>query len=181
MEIKNHFTETLQTERLILTPWQRKFAKGMYENWATDPEVNKYLFWDLHKNVQETEQIILSWISDPCYRWCILDKTNEEPIGSIDVVKFMPKDFKCEIGYCLTRKYWNKGIMTEALKKVIDFLFSEGFNKIELRHAVENVGSGRVMQKAGMTFLCTSPKDCCVRGKFYDTNNYYILNPNIKD
>ena len=179
MEIKNHFTQTLETDRLILSPWQRKFAKAMYKNWATDPEVNKWLSWELHKNVQETEQVILNWISSPRYNWCILDKQTEEPIGSIDMVKYDARNFKCEIGYCLSRKYWGNGLMTEALKKVIDFLFSEGFNKIELRHAVENVGSGRVMQKAGMTFLCTSPKDICVRGKFYDANYYYILNPHI--
>ena len=180
MEIKNNFTETLQTERLILTPWQRKFAKDMYKNWATDPEVNKWLSWELHKNVEETEQLILNWMASPRYNWCIVDKQTGEAIGSIDMVRISEKDYKGEIGYCLTRRYWNKGLMTEALKKVIEFLFSEGFNKLELRHAVENIGSGRVMQKAGMTFLCTSPKDCYVRGQFYDTNNYYILNPNIK-
>ena len=70
--------------------------------------------------------------------------------------------------------------MTEALKKVVEFLFEEGYHKIELRHAVENPASGKVMQKAGLTYLCTKPQDCFVRGKFYDTVCYYIINPNHK-
>lgn len=176
-QIKGNYNKELTTDRLILSPWNLSFTKKMYENWANDERVTKYLYWYPHKNTKETEQIILSWMERAGYNWCIRLKETGEPIGSIDLVKNYEKDFKGEIGYCLGYKFWNKGYMTEALKKVIEFLFSEGYNKIELRHAVENVGSGRVMQKAGMTFLTTSPQDCFVKGKFYDCNYYYMLNP----
>ena len=180
MDIKRNFKTELVTERLLLSPWQLEFSEKMYENWATDVEVTKYLFWDPHKNIDETRQIISSWIDNKNYDWCIRVKETGEPIGSINVVKNYETDFRCEIGYCLSRKYWKNGYMTEALKSVINFLFEEGYNKIELRHAVENVASGRVMQKAGMTFLVTSPKDTFVKGRFFDCNYYYILNPNNK-
>lgn len=176
-EIKGNFNKTLYGNRIILAPWELKFVKKMYENWASDKEVTRFLSWEPHKSPAETEEIVKSWINALRYNWCILDKTNMEPIGSIDTVKLSEKDLNAEIGYCLSRKYWNNGIMTEALKCVINFLFEEGFCKVTLRHDPENVASGKVMQKAGMTFLCTSPKDACVKGKFKDMNYYYILNP----
>ena len=47
-------TKTLETERLLLRKFTIDDAQGMYDNWATDPEVNKYLGWKLHENVEET-------------------------------------------------------------------------------------------------------------------------------
>ena len=180
MEIKENYNTSLETQRLILATWQLNFVPKMYTNWASDKEVTKYLYWNPHKNQEETKQIVMQWMSESNYNWCIIDKELNEPIGSINVVKRNDIDFNCEIGYCLSRKFWNKGYMTEALKKVIEFLFSEGYYRIDLRHAVENVASGKVMQKAGMSLQGLSKGSCYVRGKFYDCNIYYILNPNIK-
>ncbi len=176
-EIKGNFNKTLVADRIILAPWELKFARKMFENWASDPEVSKFLSWKPHKSPAETEEIVKKWINTLSYKWCILDKSTMEPIGSLDAVKINERDLNLEIGYCLSRKYWNKGIMTEALKCAINFLFDEGFCKITLRHDPANVASGKVMQKAGMTFLCTSPMDACPKGKFVDMNYYYILNP----
>lgn len=180
MQIKCNYKTDLETKSLYLKPWQRVFARDMFKNWATDAEVCKFLTWEPHKNILETETIVSMWVERPNYAWAIIDKETNEAIGSIDIVFNREKDLCCEIGYCLSRKFWNRGYMTEALKKVIDFLFEEGYQKIELRHAVENPASGRVMQKAGMTFLCIKPRDSYVRGKFFDTACYYILNPSLK-
>ena len=181
MLIKENYNATLETPRLILTPWRREFAPKMYENWAKDKEVSKYLSWYPHKNVEETEQVVLHWISQANYNWCIIDKETNEPVGNIETVKRFDQDYRCEVGYCLSRKLWNKGYMTEALKKVLEFLFDEGYYKIILRHITQNVASGRVMQKAGMTYAGKAPYDCYIKGKFYDCETYYILNPKVYD
>ena len=56
-----------------------------------------------------------------------------------------------EVAYCLSRAFWGRGIMTEALMAVIDFLIGKvGFLRIEAKHATENIASGRVMEKCGM-------------------------------
>lgn len=58
-----------------------------------------------------------------------------------------------EIGYCLGRAYWGRGIMPEALCAVLDFMFDEaGFNRIAACHDVGNPKSGRVMEKSGMKY-----------------------------
>ena len=181
MEIKENYNTKLETERLVLTPWELAFVPKMFTNWASDEIVTRYLPWDRHKNQEETKQIVLQWMGEANYNWCILNKQNNEPIGSINVVKRNDSNFNCEVGYCLSRKNWNKGYMTEALKKVVEFLFDEGFYKVELKHVIENGASGRVMQKAGLIFQGINPASCYIRGTFYDCNVYYILNPKIKN
>ena len=57
------------------------------------------------------------------------------------------------MGYCMSRAHWRKGVMPEALKAVVDFLFDEvGFNRIEAEHDVNNPASGRVMEKAALRY-----------------------------
>ena len=179
-KIKENFRADIETDRLILRPWQTSFAQQMFDNWATDKDVTKFLSWEPHKNVEETKQVITMWTQELNYNWCIFDKSINEAVGSISVVKRADRDFYCEVGYCSSKKVWNKGYMTEALKAVINFLFDEGYNKIELRHAVDNPASGRVMQKAGMTYQGVSPCSSFLRGVFHDCKMYYILNPKVK-
>ena len=62
-----------------------------------------------------------------------------------------------EIGYCIGRKWWHQGIMSEALKAVMDFFFDTvGANRIESRHDPNNPHSGLVMKKCGMKYEGTS-------------------------
>ncbi len=56
------------------------------------------------------------------------------------------------IGYILTHKYWNKRILTEVLSTVIPKLFADGVEIIKAEHHIDNIASGRVMEKCGMKF-----------------------------
>lgn len=106
------------------------------------------------------------------YQWCIELKEISQAIGSIGVVSSLKNIHSVDIGYCISKKYWNKGIMTEALNAVIDFLFnSVNVNRIQTVHAFENKASGRVMEKCGMKYEgtnrqaarnCQSICDICV-------------------
>lgn len=147
-------TKTLETNRLILRKFTKEDAEGMYNNWATDKECCKYLSWEIHKNIEETKEILNKWIeqyNDNSYNWVVELKETKEIIGSISIVKNHKKDLYCEIGYCYGSKYWNKGYATEALKRVIDFFIDEcNLHLVEAYHISGNPASGRVMQKAGM-------------------------------
>jgi ribosomal-protein-alanine N-acetyltransferase len=83
----------------------------------------------------------------------------------------------CEVGYNISRLFWGKGIMTEALKAVISYLFiGIGMNRIEARHNTLNSASGSVMQKSGMKhegILRQIKVD--KNGHFYDLAVYSIL------
>ncbi len=87
------------------------------------------------------------------YRWAILLKGSDEPIGAIDVVGVSEDNKTATIGYVLSYNYWNKGYATEALKEVIKHLFDNGFNVIEAEHHIDNITSGKVMEKCGMKYI----------------------------
>lgn len=155
----NHLgTQTLETERLILRKFTLNDTGAMYRNWASDPEVTKYLIWQTHENATVSKEILKDWTSSynqkDYYQWAIVLKAeSEEPIGSISVVDKNDDTKIAHIGYCIGRKWWHKGITSEALRAVIDFLFDEvGVNRIEARHDSHNPNSGKVMKKCGMIY-----------------------------
>lgn len=154
----NHIgTRTIETERLILRPFVMADATAMYENWARDPEVTKYVTWPAHSSVEITRMVLADWTasyaSPDSYKWAIVLKSDGKLIGNISVVHLREHVEACEIGYCMGKPWWGMGVMTEALKAVVDHLFEHvGMNRICARHDPRNIGSGRVMQKAGMTY-----------------------------
>ncbi len=150
-------TVQLETEHLILRRFVESDAKMMYTNWASIPEVTKYVSWFPHKDINETKQIVKQWVEEYAqvdrYQWAIILKEIGKPIGSIGVVRQDDKAEKAEMGYCIGNAFWHKGYTSEALSCVMEYLFSEiGFNRIAALHDVRNPNSGRVMQKCGMVY-----------------------------
>ncbi len=151
-------TQTIETERLILRQFRPEDADAMYRNWASDPEVTKYLMWSTHDSPEVSRAVMESWVKEygntAHYQWAITVKTNgEEPIGDIAVVDRNEKTQSMHIGYCIGRAWWHQEIMTEALQAVMDYLFDTvGVNRIEARHDPRNPHSGAVMRKCGMQY-----------------------------
>jgi len=87
------------------------------------------------------------------YSWAIQLKSSGEVIGRFFGMYPNDRLSQIELAYELGRYWWNQGLMTEAVKVVIDFFFNEvGFNRIQSNHAADNPASGRVMQKCGMKY-----------------------------
>lgn len=148
----------ITTLNLILRPFRTSDAKKMHENWANSKSVCKYLSWQPHKTIAETERVISSWVSrynEPnFYQWCIVEKESKEPIGSISVLRTFDNDKRAEIGYALGEKWWGLGYTTEATKRVVEYLFSNSeYLVICAKHDIENIASGKVMLKSGMEFI----------------------------
>lgn len=148
-------TQPIETPRLLLRRFTIDDAQAMFLNWANDPQVTRYLTWPAHKSVTVTESVICGWLAEyekpERYSWCMEWKETGEPIGSIGAVNLNERAGWVEIGYCMSRRLWGRGIMTEALVAVEDYLFARvGCNRIEALHDVQNPASGRVMQKSGM-------------------------------
>lgn len=167
-------TKTLETERLILRKYKLSDASDMYNNWGTDPKCNKYLPWELHKNIEETESIITSWIdkyNEENFNWIIELKEEKTAIGGINVVRLNKKNGICEIGYCIGSAFWNKGYTTEALNKVLEYLFKEcDLYLIEAYHHETNIASGKVMEKCGMI------EECSLRNRAYNRETKELEN-----
>lgn len=154
----NHLgTKKLDTARLVLRPFVKEDALAMYRNWASDPEVTKFLSWSTYKSVEDAHTILNIWIpqyaDNTFYQWAIELKELREPIGSISVVNFDDRVDMVEIGFCIGKAFWGQGIMTEAFRAVIDYLFGEvGVQRIEAGHDPNNPASGAVQRKCGLTY-----------------------------
>ena len=95
-------TKRLETERLILRPFVTEDAAPMFRNWASDPEVTRYLTWPAHSNLSFTSAVISSWINryddSSYYHWTIELMSLGEPIGSISGVRVDEASRSVEIG-----------------------------------------------------------------------------------
>ena len=150
-------TKTIETARLILRRARQQDGPAMFRNWASDPEVTKYLTWPTHESPEISQWVLDSWVDqysdDQFYQWIIEPKEFGEAIGTISVVRQNDVVGSMEIGYCIGRSWWHKGIVTEALMAVVHFLFSNvGCERIEARHDPRNPNSGRVMTKCGLQY-----------------------------
>ena len=100
--------KNLETERLILRKIVKEDTEDIFNNWAKDPEVVRYLTWTNHKTVEDTKLIVDKWLEDyqseDTYRWIVILKAYDIAIGMIDVVAFNKKDKRAEIGYCYGKK-----------------------------------------------------------------------------
>ncbi len=148
-------TQKIETDRLILRRFKLEDAEDMYANWASDPEVARFLTWPTHTSVDVTKNLLADWISryedDGYFNWVMEYKETEKVIGNISVVKLNENTEAADIGYCMSRAYWGQGLMPEALISVMDYLFDvAGLNRVAACHDVNNPKSGRVMEKAGM-------------------------------
>ena len=173
-------TQYIETDRLILRRFELSDAQAMFDNWASDDEVTKYLTWPSYTDVAAVEQKLEQWVSRYAdadrYHWAIVLKGNgPEPIGSIGACHWHEDEEVPEIGYCMGKRWWHRGIMSEALGAVIDFLFDRvGVERIIARHDVNNPHSGGVMRKCGMRFEEIQEKAHRNNQGVIDTANYSI-------
>ena len=186
--MKHIGTCPLHTPRLYLRRFEVSDAQMVFNNWSSDEEVAKFVDWAPHENVEMTQRILESWerayqLKDT-YQWAIVDRENQEVIGSISLFQFhrRGRKFYCELGYCLAKNYWNKGLATEAAHCVLSFAFFDvGVDVVTAKYDVLNKASERVMQKIGMT------RDKYIRRAvlterrgWVDCETYFILKKDFK-
>lgn len=148
-------TKALQTERLALRRFQLEDAEEFYRNVTSDSKVNKFLTWPVHKDVEETRELLTGWVeryeNPERYCWAIVLKENEQLIGTIAAPTIKNRTETAEVTYCIGSAWWGLGIVTEALSEVIRYLFEEILvNRIEAGYDIKNPASGRVLEKVGM-------------------------------
>ena len=154
--LKHKGTVTIETPRLLLRRAKMEDAQIMFDNWANDPEVTKFLTWPPHGSVEVTKKVIASWVAEyekeDYYQWMIVLKETQQPIGSI-IASTVGRAQSAHIGYCIGKRWWHQGIMSETLNAVMDFLFDEvGYHRVESMHDPNNPNSGKVMAKCGMIY-----------------------------
>lgn len=166
---------TLKTERLILRKFTKNDFDAMYKIFS-DVDVNKFLPWFPLKTIEDVktfyiEQYDKKYKQEKAYNYAICLKEDNRPIGYINVSMNESYDF----GYGLSKELWNKGIITEAGRVVIEQLREAGIPYITATHDINNPRSGKVMQKLGMKYQYSyeeqwQPKDILVVFRMYQLN-----------
>jgi ribosomal-protein-alanine N-acetyltransferase len=181
MEIKEIFSNLpqLETKRLILRKMTLADAQGIFE-YASDPELTKYTEWDYHKSIEDSvnflKSVIQKYENQEISEWGVILKEYNKFIGTCAYLWWQPAHNRTEIGYTLSRKYWGRGLMTEAVKEVMKFGFEQmELNRIEGRCFVENTASQRVLEKVGMKFEGILRAQLLVKGVYRNVKLYSIL------
>ena len=148
------YIPTLETGRLIL----RKLVPGDAEDlrkWLGRDEV--YTYWGRPASKGEKNPELLFIDPRPNvkrkpssdFMWGIELKETHEVIGIIEVFDVENERFGM-VGYRIDPRLWNEGICTEAMKRVVDFVFSETkMDRLQGNANVKNTGSNRVLEKSG--------------------------------
>ena len=152
---------TFTTERLLLRGVLLSDAAAYQKNFA-DCEVIKYLSsavpWPYPENGAEffIKNIVLPNQGKDRWNWGIFLKENpSELVGAVELFRPGKPENR---GFWLAKKHWGKGYMTEAVRPVMDYAFTNlGFEKMVFANAVENTKSRRVKEKTGARFLEVKP------------------------
>ena len=170
----------LSTARLRLRKPKLEDASPLFGAYTTDPEVVRFLTWQVHRCEQDTlsflRRCMEEWSDGTNYPYAIeLLGQPESPVGMIDV---RPRGQQVGFGYVLARYCWGKGYMTEALSSLVNWSLNQpGIWRASAYCDIENFASAKVMQNAGMEFegvlrryevlpnVSSEPRDCRMYAK----------------
>ncbi|MFR5875847.1 MAG: GNAT family N-acetyltransferase [Eubacterium sp.] len=143
----------IETERLILRPLIVDDAPAVLK-WAGDERVSRFMSYTGYDDINTARAWIESLKDEKTeYNWGFVLKETGELIGSGSIGADVQLKGYWGMGYNIRYDCWNKGLTTEAMKAIIDYVHKKfGVNKICSDHAVDNPASGRVMEKCGLKF-----------------------------
>ena len=150
----------LSTPRLTLRPWRESDLQDFYE-YARVDGVGQMAGWKPHRNLEESRMILNSFI---LHKKTFALEYQGKVIGSLGIEEYSEENYPelssrlgREIGYVLSRDYWGKGLMPEAVQAVIRWLFDEEhLDFIIVGHFDWNRQSRRVVEKCGFRYIKTT-------------------------
>ena len=148
----------LETDRLILRAWEITDLDDFFE-YASVEGVGEKAGWEHHKSKDKSLEILKMFIEEKKV-FAIVLKENQKVIGSIGIEELseeLDKDLDNllgrELGYVLNKDYWNKGIMKEAVSKVVDYCFNTlKLNFLMASYFNHNITSKRVLENLNFKF-----------------------------
>lgn len=170
----------LTTERLLLRKISLADAPEIYFL-RSDPAILQFISKEPAANINEAIQFINRINTDiqtnEAIMWAIVLKKNPaKTLGNICFWRLQKEHYRAELGYVLDPAYWRKGIMKEAIKKVLEYGFNMmGLHSAEARIHPGNTGSAALLESAGFVREAYFKEDFFFKGKFEDTAVYSRL------
>ena len=170
----------LETERLLLRELTTGDASALFAI-RSDPAAMKYIDRPLATTIDDAlafiKMITDALATNDSVTWAICLK--DDPINVIGYVvywHFVKEHYRAELGYMLHTSYWGKGIMKEALNKLVPFAFEEvKLHSIEARINPDNIASANILESVGFVREAYFKEDYFYKGKFMDTAVYSRL------
>ena len=169
----------LETPRLLLRRLVRSDTDDLFA-YARDPEVARHVLWEAHQTRADSRWYIRQ--QRRCYRdgepasLAMELKESGRMIGTIGWMEYAPEHNLAEIGYSLSREYWNRGLMTEAVMAVTDYSFREmGLHRLQAMVETDNPASARVLVKCGYRQEGLLRGRVCNKGHYSDVLLFALL------
>ena len=175
-EIEVHGTVELWTERMVLRRYRPEDAEDLYRYLGTDPAMYQYSGWNPYATLEMARETVQEFIHSyddvSAYSWVMdIDDVIVGTIGAYDC-----KDDQIEVGFSVVPGWQGRGLATEALRKVLEYLTeNEGIPCVTAWCAAENAGSRKVLEKAGMKLVREEKDGLEVGGRVYDKLIYEYL------
>jgi ribosomal-protein-alanine N-acetyltransferase len=184
IEINFHPFKNLETERLLLRRVSKDDLNEILEL-RGNPETMKFIPRPLVKTEEDAlnhfKMIDEKIEKNEGINWAITVKGNPKLIGIIGHYRIQPENHRCEIGYMILPQYNGQGIVTEAIKAVLEYGFEDmNMHSIEAVIDPDNSASERVLQKNDFIKEAHLVENEYYDGKFWDTVIYSILKRNFK-
>jgi len=175
----------IETKRLILRPFTIDDAEAMYKNWASDPDVMRYMPYNICETLEATRKSIEAWMGyfksmgkNAWQAWAIQLKSTGEVIGTVDFVELDTDARSAEVGYQIGKSWWGNGYCVEALIELANYAFDTvGINRLWGGYDPRNPASGRVMEKAGFRYEGTLRHHRLRHGELVDRVIYGMIRP----
>lgn len=144
---------SVETKRLLLRKPLPEDADAVFEAYAQDREVTRYLVWRPHPSVETTREFIAHcrrlWESAKAFPYVITRKGDG---GLLGMIELRPDGHRAEFGFVLARRFWGQGLMTEAASAVVAIALAQpSIFRVAATCDVENRASARVLEKAGLS------------------------------
>ncbi|MFM9943671.1 MAG: GNAT family N-acetyltransferase [Bacteroidia bacterium] len=179
LELNFHPFPTFDTERLTLRRVTMVHSQDMF-NLRADINAMRYLDRPIAETLDDAEDLIKRMDNDidnnTGIGWGIFLKNTNRLIGTIGYYRMKKENYRAEIGYMLLPDFWKQGIMSEAMKPIINF----GFNEMKL-HSIEadinpnNEASAAILKKHGFVQEAYFKENVYSNGQFLDTEIYSLL------
>ena len=160
---------TWETARLLARPAAVEDAQVVFEEYASDPQVAKYMTWRPHRDAGETIAFLRRcervWSDGSAYPWSLWNKQEGAFVGMVEI---RVTATSVDLGYALARRWWRQGLMSEAVNAIVHWALAQpAIHRVWATCDVENVASARLLERVGME------REGVLRR--------WILHPNVSD
>jgi [ribosomal protein S5]-alanine N-acetyltransferase len=181
MKLEEIFSDLpiLETNRTILRKVKKEDETDMF-SYCSDENVSKHTTWYKHNAIEDTRifinRILEEYRNHQAAPWGIEDKETGKFIGTSGFVSWNTVHSRAEIAYAISKEFWNRGYMTEIVRRIIEFGFEDmGLVRIEARCLLDNIGSACVMEKSQMQLEGILRKQMYIKGQYKDLKIYSII------